>query len=874
MEVSAAVEPAQVRDEDLLLLAVDLGGLTIADSLAAYGDPTDPLLPMGELSRLLDLNITVSPGERRITGRIGESERSLTVDMDTGLARVGGRDVTLTAADVAVTGNEIYIRASAMERLLPLTIKTDLEELSLKLKALEKLPIQSRLERIARLRDLRPDAGSPDAVMRVESPYEFFTMPSFDVAISTARDTRPPNNPRRYDVRIGSDLFYTGFQGYLGSDDNGALSTARVLFERHDAKGGLLGPLNATSAQAGDTYTPGLPIGPRSGSGRGFNFTTAPLEQASVFSRIDLRGELPLGYDVELYVNDILRSGQRTPVEGRYEFLQVPLSRGINVIRIVTYGPRGERDEDTRVINVGGGQLKPGDTTFDFGIVQQDRPVLAVTDAEKEADGGIRAIASVTRGITESITMLAGLAYYPDLLGNQRSLAMVGARASFQGFAVQTDVAADHQGGVGMAVGIAGERWGASILGRHAEYRGGFIDESNPSGVSVPILRHSELSVDTSLTQGPRTIPLSMRVQRDQYESGAVSIDYGVRSSTNIGPVQLSGGIDYRRDTTRTNITVERMTGVLAAAVFASYKWQLRGSVDYEIKPDPRAVALSITADRAISKTMALRFGLGHGFGKLGTTVVQAGANWRLKRGDLALSADYAQESGDWRVGVQYAFGLAFDPLDRRYRVTRTGPATGGNVVLQAFVDTNGDGIFDKDEKAVQGVSVMSGGQTATTTINGRALISGVGAAPTGRVQVNLEDVDNPYLTAPPQTVEFSPRMGGTTTVMYPLTPTSEVLARIMFKAENGQMVGLSAVRVLLKRQGKEPVEGTTEFDGSIAYQGLPAGTYELELDPEQAGRLNMSLRQSVTFTISREGGYVPDVTAEVVFAKPEETAS
>ena len=37
---------------------------------------------------------------------------------------------------------------------------------------------------------------------------------------------------------------------------------------------------------------------------------------------------LPLGYDVELYVNDILRSGQRTPVEGRYEFLQVPLVRG------------------------------------------------------------------------------------------------------------------------------------------------------------------------------------------------------------------------------------------------------------------------------------------------------------------------------------------------------------------------------------------------------------------------------------------------------------------------------------------------------------------------------------------------------------------
>jgi hypothetical protein len=110
---------AHLREDDLLLYAVDLDGLTLTDSLAAYGDPDDPLIPMGELSRLLDLDVTVSPGSRKITGRIGEAQRPLTIDLANGVSRIGGKDVVLTSQDTAVTPGEIYLRASAVSRLLP-----------------------------------------------------------------------------------------------------------------------------------------------------------------------------------------------------------------------------------------------------------------------------------------------------------------------------------------------------------------------------------------------------------------------------------------------------------------------------------------------------------------------------------------------------------------------------------------------------------------------------------------------------------------------------------------------------------------------------------------------------------------------------------
>ena len=65
------------------------------DAMPAYGAPEDPLLPLGELARLLDLNITVSPAEGRVLGRIGQAERPITVDLATGVFRLAGTPIAM-----------------------------------------------------------------------------------------------------------------------------------------------------------------------------------------------------------------------------------------------------------------------------------------------------------------------------------------------------------------------------------------------------------------------------------------------------------------------------------------------------------------------------------------------------------------------------------------------------------------------------------------------------------------------------------------------------------------------------------------------------------------------------------------------------------
>lgn len=870
----APAAAASLNEEELLLFAVRLEALTLSDSLSAYGDPADPFLPIGEIGRLLDLDIDVSPADQRITGRIGEAARPLVIDVKTGTARLGGAELKLQS-DIAVARSDIFIRASALQRILPVKLEVDGEALTLAIIPLEALPIQARMERIARLRSLGREAEGAEEVTRVESPYELFSPPAFDLIFESGSDTRGNRFTRRFDMRAAGDLLHTGFQAYVGSDGRGRPSEARMLLERRSPSGGLLGPLGATRVSGGDVFTPALSLGPRSIAGRGVSFTTAPLEQASVFDTIDLRGELPIGYDVELYVNDVLRSGQRAPVQGRYEFLDVPLVRGINLIRIVSYGPRGERSEQVRVVNVGGGQLKKNQATVDFALVQQERPLFSLGSAGDVAGlagaGELRLVGSLAYGLSEAMTLVAGGSFYPGPSGGRRQVVTAGVRTSLLGLAAHGDAAMDHQGGRALGLGLAGRPLGVSTVAGHFEYRGGFLDENQTIGDAARRLsRHSELTLDFSLPAiGSRVIPVSFRGLRDGYADGGSNWIAGVRASTTLANTLVSTGIDYQRSTAPGAPMRQQLGGNIAASRFLHYKWQLRGVLDYDLLPGADLRALSLTADRSISERAALRFGIGHSFQGPRSTSFQAGATLRTPFGDLAFTGDFAAPRRDWSVGLRFAFGLGHD--GSRYRVTPPGPASGGSAAFRSFIDRNGNGRFDEGEEGVPNVSVEGGERPSVTNASGRSFVVGLGSAPTARLRIGTERIDNFYVSAPAATLEFSPRPGKVLQIPYAIVRTGEVMVRLVFKRD-GETVGLSAVRLRLLREGADPKVATTEFDGSAVFGEIPAGDYRLELDPEQAGRLRMRLAAPVPVAVAADGEAAEDFTAEIIFDKaPDE---
>ena len=592
--------------DDLLLLSVQLDRMTISEALTAYGDPADPLLPLGELSRLLELPLDVDVSNGVVSGRIGESQRPITIDLKSGQALIGGKIVALIPPDSLTTETDIYLRASLIAKLLPIRITASPDEMSLALEATEKLPVQMQRERLARMAGLSGEPQQQDEAMRVATPYQWLGQPAFDFTTELGFDSEDGRAITRMEGRVAGDLLQTGFSAWLATDDRAKPAAARVAFTRRSEDGHLLGSLGGTMAAAGDVFTPPMQIGARSLGGAGVVFSSARNDEASVFQRINLRGELPVGYDAELYVNDILRSAQRgSSAQGRYEFNDVPLVRGRNAIRIVLYGPRGERVERTRVLNVGGGQLAAGKTTLDLGVVSQDRTVIDLSDASlsgfSRGRGALRAVLGVAHGVSEGLTITAGLARYTDNGGVVRSVGTVGTRNSLLGMAMQADVASDFKAGRAVSLGLAGRVMGVSFLGRHVEYAGGFADEVNTSfDASRPMKRFSEMVFDLAVPlPGSLGLPVSGRLDRAEYLDGGKTLTARARTTANLGGTLVAIGADYSHRS-QPGSSDTRINGNIGAMRLIDYKWQLRATADFGIKPNLKMETLGIAADLSL----------------------------------------------------------------------------------------------------------------------------------------------------------------------------------------------------------------------------------------------------------------------------------
>jgi hypothetical protein len=124
----------------------------------------------------------------------------------------------------------------------------------------------------------------------------------------------------------------------------------------------------------GDVASSSQPVGLRGVAGRGITLTNEPLEHASAFETIDFRGDLPTGYEVELYRNDVLIGSTRNAVSSQYEFIKVPVG-----IRAERLPPRLLRPGRTTARGSAADQCRrrtarAGAFVYNLSAVQRTRP--------------------------------------------------------------------------------------------------------------------------------------------------------------------------------------------------------------------------------------------------------------------------------------------------------------------------------------------------------------------------------------------------------------------------------------------------------------------------------------------------------------------
>lgn len=855
---SADVPALDPADEMILEVRTDKWILT--DQFPGYSTSRGGYLPLGDLSRLLDLAISVDAEAGRAEGWFLEPQRTFRLDIGSAFVETRAGRKPLQPGDAIPLNGDIYVRTDLLPQWFPLQADIVLAKQQVALKLGETFPFEAKMQRAESRTGLGFRRNARVEYPRQETLYEMLSSPAFDLNIQTSTGLKTETTSQ-YDVRASGDLAWMNADLFVGGSKDHPLDSARLTLRRRDPDRQLLGPLHLSLVELGDTSSISQPIGMRSRTGRGFTIGNAPLDNESVFDRIDLRGELPIGYEVELYRNDILIGSVDQAVDGRYEFPQVPLEFGLNVLRLVFFGPHGEKREEVRRINAGEGRLGTGEFQFSASAVQQDKLLIPLGNGDttpQEDAGGIRAAASAQYGLSPSVTLVGSLSSFTNINSDGRvNQGILGIRTGIAGAALQADAAVQGSGSWAFQSGLAGRVLGTSFVLQHAEFSGEFVDEVRGGGLSGT-RRVTQARLDRGIDLGDHVIAANLVLERSQRNSGDAQLSAALRTSTNLFRWSFSNMLNYRGGSGE---------GSIDGAIEASgsiHDWDVRAGLGYNVRPASALRDFSLTLDRELGADLKFRAGVIQQLSSNRTTRGVLSLTKRVGFMDVAADAQYDTASKALLIGSRLSFSIGRGAA--HWGVGRPGLARGGSVMAIAFRDLDGDGIRDPEEEGLSGIGFRGGsGEDRKTDKSGRVLLTGLGDGRPAQVTFESETLSDPYLRPSTDGIEVVPRPGRTHVAMFPVTAVSEVEGKAFFERGDSSRAVANVNLQLIDSTGKVVETARTEYDGFFLFEKVRAGDYTVRIDPEQAGKLKVSLAETINVKATPQGGVVDGLTVKVV---------
>ncbi|MBC2668166.1 hypothetical protein ACFOON_11460 [Novosphingobium piscinae] len=856
--VRAAEPVAGFADDDELILEIATARNELTGTIIAYTQGGIPYLPLGEIARFLDLAVTVSDGGRYATGWAIDPTRTITLNLREGTVTIDGQTRKLAPGDAVAFDGELYLRAERFGDLFPLTLTPNLRSQTVTVQTRVPFPFEQRLARETAREQLRGRLQRRDGrgFPKVATPWRALDLPLLDsewrLASDTTRGTRS-----EADLRLAGDFAWLTARAFVSGDSQNGLTAARLELGRRDPDGGLLGPLGATAFGLGDVTSTPLAMGPASVAGRGLFLGNAPLERASVFDRIELRGDMPDGFEAELYRNNILIDSASGPDNGQYRFLNVPVEFGLNVFRVVLYGPQGQRRETVRQISVGDGRIGAGELVYAASAVQKNRTLFNLQGRDYQPgadDGSLRATAEAQYGLSGGLTGALGAAWY-ERFGARHWLATGGLRSGFAGFAVKLDLGLSDGAGRALGLGLARKLGGFSVTLNHAEYGGRFVDEVRAFS-DQPLRRATELAFNGALRLGAAglSLPTNGLVRNLAFADGRRVLTGSLNQTLPLSRgLQLSNLLEFNRTSQPLFGTTTQLRGAFDLASLARRSTQLRASLGYELTPRSRIASAAVQVDRRIGPDTTLTATAAHMF-EAGQDRFGLSAIHRFPRFAVALDGAYSTRPAQYTAMLRVSFSLGRNPLDGRLFMSQTGLASGGAIALHAFRDLDGDGRFSPGEPPLGDVRFFAGSENQATDAAGHVLLGKLGDGARTSVRIDADSLPDINLAPVSEGIELSPRPGRIHVESFPVRALGELDGTAYFRTAEGER-GVSGVIVLLLDPGGRPAARTrTGSDGSFWFEKVVPGPYRLALDPGQAERLKIQLVGEPAVTIGRDG--------------------
>lgn len=860
----AALDPVTRPDDQLLIMELRLRDSVLSDGLFAYPGKGGLLLPLGEFVRALEFPITVDPENGRASGWYISENRLFSLDLLRREVVVDGRPQRFDRNLVELHEDDIYVDTRLLAKWFPVDITFDLSNLLVKLESREPLPMELRLEREGRRRVAAGRRGPGVVYPGVEAPYQWAGWPAVNLSAEAGyrKDSLGEGAfTGRYNLLAGGDLLKHEATLFVAGNNDQGVDQARFEMGRKDPDGELLGPVGATEYAFGDIAMTPVDLIARSRFGRGAQISSFPLDRVGQFDRTTVIGDLPLGWEVELYRNDVLLDFQTARDDGRYEFTDVPLLVGLNILTLEFFGPQGQRRTEIRRILVGQGQVEPGKAHFRLAANQQDEnllPVdgsdtLSVTDAALQ--GEARALAEAEYGISRNVSVAGSVATIP-LASGRRTYGSLGLRTGFGPVYSRLDVIRDSEGGMAGKFGAQiSMPLNLSFLADHSEFRD-YLSETIVDDGDLPV-RSSNLRLDGVVSSGQQfRLPFTFGATREQSESGATDTILTNRLSTVVKRVSFSNNLEWRKlDTATLDSTTLRGTFLAGGRV---YRTSLRGELRYDVQPESRLTTATLTSETRFRNGINARLGVQRTFVAPTLTTVSAGLSRTFDFASVGITGSWSND-GAWNGLLSYTTSFGRDPQTGEWHVSAKPAADYGSASVRAFLDNDLDGVFGPDDTPLQGVVFDSGIRRvdAPTDRDGVAYLSALPAYRDMNLTISPQSLEDPYWVSDPEGYRIRPRPGYTTIVDFPVVVTGEVDGTVYLQRDGAMTEVADVALQLVGDDGSVVGETTSVFDGFFLFEFVRPGRYRLRVDPEQLARLDLAAEGERSVVIEGSGTIV-----------------
>lgn len=375
-----------------------------------------------------------------------------------------------------------FFSLEVYEKVLPVKLKVNLLETTLDVDSEQVLPAARAAQNFARRQNIAYSSKG-DPFSNYEFDERYFSFPVMDFIYKRTQNFNHIHKNDYshsygdyYQANLG--MIFGGFDTQLtifGDDygnselwDPGArVSVSKTLLDEPR------NALNLARFKAGDIVSDGNNLFFNGVNGRGVLFSSFKDLVVSADKTIDITGSMPAGWEAELYLNNQLIGFRQSSLDGRYEFLNIPVNYGLNNFRVVLYGPFGEVREEERRYYSGTSPVSAGELGYNISAQQPNRYIFEGKEGLQSTSDKISANSMFYYGVTDYFTLNGGFATAENIndIGSEYQYSTLGAQLALNGVSLQYNMNYNlNKNAIGHHVDLQGDIYIGTIFTRYEYY--------------------------------------------------------------------------------------------------------------------------------------------------------------------------------------------------------------------------------------------------------------------------------------------------------------------------------------------------------------------------------------------------------------------